>query len=129
MPWYDGLDRLRQANGPWGAGSFSYDALDNLVSSGVGSRSLQHTIDPVTNRLTGLSGGQNISIGYDANGNIVNRGDQAYGFDLGNRLVAVPGKAAYAYDGHGRRNLNWYTDGSYRHDAYTQDGKLRLSPR
>ena len=127
MPWYDGLDRLRQANGPWGAGSFSYDALDNLVSSSVGGRGLQHTIDPATNRLTGLSGSQNISIGYDANGNVVNRGGQGFSFDLGNRLITAHGKSFYAYDGHGRRNLNWYADGTYRHDAYTQDGKLRFS--
>jgi hypothetical protein len=52
MPLYDGLDRLRQANGPWGAASFSYDALDNLVTSTVGARSLTHHYDASVN--TGL---------------------------------------------------------------------------
>ena len=126
MPWYDGLDRLRQANGSWGAGSFNYDALDNLRSSTVGGRSLEHVIDTATNRLIGLSGTQNMAIGYDANGNVSARGSQGFGFDLGNRLITAVGKASYAYDGHGRRNLSWFSDGTYRHDAYTQDGKLRL---
>ena len=106
MPWYDGLDRLWQANGPWGAGSFSYDALDNLRSSTAGGRNLDHVIDPATNRLVSLSGTQNISIGYDANGNVSTRGSQGFTFDLGNRLITAVGKASYVYDGHGRRNLS-----------------------
>ncbi|MDO9092468.1 MAG: RHS repeat-associated core domain-containing protein [Rubrivivax sp.] len=128
MPWYDGLDRLRQANGPWGAGSFSYDALDNLVHSSVGGRSLTHTIDG-NNRLVSLTGSQNIAIGYDPNGNITNRGGQAFRFDVGNRLREAVGKARYVYDGHGRRNLIWFANGDYSHNAYTQDGKLRVSSR
>lgn len=128
MPWYDGLDRLRQANGPWGAGSFEYDALDNLVSSTVGGRSLAHNFDD-SNRLIGLSGSQNLHIGYDPNGNITNRGAQSFVFDIGNRMTRAPGKALYAYDGHGRRNLVWFAGGDYMHQAYTQDGKLRLAWR
>ena len=128
MPLYDGLDRLRQANGPWGAGNFSYDALDNLVYSSVGGRSLTHTIDG-NNRLISLTGSQNIGIGYDANGNIIHRAGQAYAFDIGNRMREAVNKARYVYDGHGRRNLMWFQDGNYAHQAYTHDGKLRVSAR
>ncbi|MDP2005271.1 MAG: RHS repeat-associated core domain-containing protein [Rubrivivax sp.] len=129
MPLYDGLDRLRQANGPWGAGSFSYDALDNLVASTVGTRSLTHHIDPTTNRLTGISGSQSLAIGYDANGNVVQRGAQGFSFDIGNRMTSAAGKASYVYDGHGRRNLVWFAGGEHMHQAYTQDGKLRFAWR
>jgi RHS repeat-associated protein len=129
MPWYDGLDRLRQANGPWGSGSYTYDALENLVASSVGGRNLTHVIDPATNRLTALTGSLNLGIAYDDQGNVRSRGGQNFVFDLANRLISTPGKASYAYDGHGRRNLTWFADGSYRHDAYTQDGKLRFGWR
>lgn len=126
MPWYDGLDRLRQANGPWGAGSFTYDGLDNITTSSIGSRTLQHQIDPATNKLTALTGSQNVPFSYDANGNITNRAGQGFVFDVGNRLLQAVSKASYAYDGHGRRNMTWFADGTYRHDAYTRDGKVRL---
>jgi YD repeat-containing protein len=132
---YDGLDRLRQVNGPWGTAGFTYDALDNLVSSAlsgagaVPARSLSHTIDAATNRLTGLTGSQNITIGYDANGNVTQRGTQSFVFDIGNRMRNAVGKATYLYDGHGRRNLAWFAGGDYMHQAYTKDGKLRAGWR
>jgi RHS repeat-associated protein len=121
---YDDLDRLESVAGRDG-GTYSYDALDNLRSSSVGGRSLTHGYDG-KNRLASLSGSQNINFSYDANGNIINRGGQGFNFDIGNRLMWAPGKASYVYDGHGRRNLIWYHDGTYAHQAYTQDGKLRF---
>ncbi len=124
MPDYDGLDRLRQANGRWGQGRFEYDALDNLRSSTVGSRSLVHGYD-AGNRLVSLTGSQSVGIGYDANGNVTQRGGQGFVFDVGNRLQTAIGKASYVYDGHGRRNLTWFADGTHSHSAYTLDGKLR----
>ncbi len=128
MPVYDGLDRLRQANGPWGSGSYTYDALDNLVSSAVGSRTLTHNINSATNRLTSLSGSQSLAIGYDATAIITQRGSQGFSFDIGNRMARAPGKIdTIIYDGHGRRNLAWFTAGGYMHQVYTRDGKLRFA--
>jgi RHS repeat-associated protein len=126
---YDGLDRLTQANGPWGSAGYTYDAIDNLVASTVGGRTLSHGIDPASNRLTSLSGSMSLSILYDEQGNVRNSGGQEFVFDLANRLVNAPGRAYYAYDGHGRRNLTWFADGTYRHDGYTKDGKLRMTWR
>jgi RHS repeat-associated protein len=120
---YDALDRLSSANGVWGAGSYSYDALDNLRSSQVGARSLTHAIDPSTNRLTGLSGSQSLSMGYDANGNVTQRGSQAFNFDIGNRLRVAQGKASYDYDGHGRRSWVVFANGSTQLNAYAGTGK------
>jgi RHS repeat-associated protein len=127
MTLYDGLDRLQQASGPWGAASFSYDTLDNLTGSTVGVRSLTHHIDPTTNRLVGFSGSLSLGMAYDANGNVVQRGGQGFTFDIGNRMTRAAGKASYVYDGHGRRNLVWFDGGGYMHQAYTQDGKLRFA--
>ena len=128
MPYYDGLDRLRAASGPWGTAQFSYDALDNLVASTVGSRVLQHQIDQATNRLVGLTGSQSLSIASDVNGNVTQRGSQSFNFDIGNRMTSAPGKFnKILYDGHGRRNMVWRADGGLLHQGYTKDGKLRLA--
>jgi YD repeat-containing protein len=118
---YDGLDRLTTANGPWGTGIFGYDALDNIRSSTIGTRSLVHGYDG-SNRLTSLAGNQNLGFGYDANGNITQRGAQAFGFDIGNRMSWAAGKAGYAYDGHGRRTLVNYADGSWKLQMYGGSG-------
>ena len=116
---YDGLDRLRTANGIWGAAHFGYDALDNLRSSQVGGRHLSHHVDSASNRLTSLSGSLNLAMGYDANGNVTQRGTQSYSFDIGNRMRAVPGKVNwYDYDGHGRRGWVVWADGSTQLNAY-----------
>ena len=124
---YDGLDRLTTANGPWGSGQFTYDALDNLRSSRVGGNSLTYLIHPSTRRLTQVYGSQNLAFSYDANGNLAQRGSQAYVFDIANRLSTVVGKASYQYDGEGRRVWVAHADGSVASQAYSLDGKLRLA--
>jgi len=128
MPLYDGLDRLRQAHGPWGSAAYGYDAQDNVIHSRVGARDLTHHYD-AQNRLTNLTGSQSIGVGYDLNGNVTQRGAQGFSFDIGNRLTSAWGKANYTYDGHGRRNLASFANGDYTHQAYTRDGKLRLAWR
>jgi hypothetical protein len=93
--------------------------LDNLRISQVGARSLAHHIDASTNRLTSLSGSQAISLGYDANGNVTQRGSQGYSFDIANRMRRAHGKALYDYDGHGRRGWVVYDNGNTQLNAYT----------
>ena len=124
---YDGLDRLTVADGRWGFGNFQYDAQDNLIHSRVGNRVLTHHIDPATHRLSAITGSQTLGIGYDANGNVSQRGGQAYSFDIGNRLRHASGKASYLYDGHGRRHWIGRTDGSGRLSAYSRSGQLLFS--
>jgi RHS repeat-associated protein len=118
---YDALDRLTTANGVWGTGQYGYDGLDNLRSSQVGGRSLTHHVD-AQNRLSSLSGSQSVSFGYDANGNITQRGGQSYYFDIGNRLRHAVGKGFYDYDGHGRRGWVVWSNGSTQLNAYTGTG-------
>jgi RHS repeat-associated protein len=123
---YDGLDRLTAANGIWGAGSFGYDALDNLRTSTVGGRTAVADIDAATNRLNSLTvNGVALGLSYDANGNLTQRGvNLGFAFDIGNRLQVSHGKAWYSYDGHGRRTQVRYTDGTSKLQAYSQAGKL-----
>jgi RHS repeat-associated protein len=124
---YDRLDRLNIANGPWGSGGFQYDTLDNITASTVGGRILSHSIDAGTNRLNSLNGSQNINFAYDDNGNITQRGAQAYRFDIGNRMTEAVGKASYLYDAEGRRAWLTYADGTIGGTAYSRDGKVLIS--
>ncbi|MES2150261.1 MAG: hypothetical protein V4508_10750 [Pseudomonadota bacterium] len=130
---YDDLDRLTSVSAPqdWGTASYGYDGLDNLnqttITGGTAARTSTHTIDPVTNRLTGISGGPaafNFSYGYDSQGNATNRGSQSYVFDQANRMTAATGKATYAYDGLGHRFSVVGTDLVNRIQVYSQAGQL-----
>lgn len=128
MPGYDGLDRMTHANGPWGSGVYSYDALDNLRHSHVGSRAALADWDGTRNLPRHYNvNGQRVDTVHDARGNVVQRGGLQMGFDIGNRLRTVTGLASYQYDGHGRRHYMVRTDGSSRLSAYGLDGKLRFS--
>jgi len=122
---YDGLDRLKVANAPalWGAGSYTYDALGNILTSAVGSRSSVHSY--WNNRLdTITTNGAVTAYVYDSQGNITARGTQGFYFDQGNRLQLANGVASYVYDGLGRRINVSANDGTYRTQVYSQGGQL-----
>jgi RHS repeat-associated protein len=131
---YDNLDRLLhvKAAGLWGDAWYTYDALDNLVASrftaGGTARDLTHAIDPLTNRLKSITnsagGGYNFGFDYDDQGNIKQRGSQAFVFDMANRLTSAPGKGTYVYDGLGHRVSVVGTDGVNRIQVYSQAGQL-----
>ncbi len=121
---YDGLERLTSASGVWGAGSFGYDVLDNLRTSTVGTRTTVATLD-AGNRVSSLAvNGTPTAISYDSNGNVSQRGAQAFGFDLANRLASATGIASYTYDGLGRRLQIAYASGVQRRQLYSQAGQL-----
>ncbi|MBL8343351.1 MAG: RHS repeat-associated core domain-containing protein [Rubrivivax sp.] len=48
-------------------------------------------------------------------------------FDIGNRLQQATGKARYYYDGHGRRTVVAYDDGSWKFQISGSSGKLLYS--
>jgi RHS repeat-associated protein len=131
---YDDLDRLTSVSSPYGMfgnATYGYDGLDNLISTtvtaGNGARTSTHTINPYTNRLDSISssnGALSFGYGYDARGNIIQRGGQSYVFDIGNRMASAPGRATYTYDGFGRRVLVAQANGIQRLQFYGQDGKL-----
>ena len=123
---YDGLDRLATANSPgvWGNASYGYDALDNIRTSVVGSRSSVHNYD-ARNRLdTVNTNGAYTGYVYDTQGNITGRGTQGYYFDQGNRLQLANGVASYAYDGLGRRTSMTTASGNSNVQVYDKGGQL-----
>jgi RHS repeat-associated protein len=127
---YDGLDRLKSTSAPsmWVSATYTYDGLDNLRVSTIGATTVTRNYDAATNRLSALSqasGTTNIS--YDTQGNVSQRGTQAFVFDLGNRLASATGKASYTYDGHGRRILTKQTDGTVKQSFYSKAGQLLYS--
>jgi len=95
---YDSLDRLTIADGPWGAGSFSYDSIGNRTSKDIHGENITYTYGSSDNRLNGYS--------HDANGNMIDDGTFTYTYDSENRLIQVTNGAdviTYGYDGDGRR--------------------------
>jgi YD repeat-containing protein len=125
---YDGLDRLIGTNAPnlWGQASYSYDVLDNLRTSQISGRSNTHNYDlSGSNRLLSINNNGNlINYGYDNQGNITQRGNQAFRFDLANRITSALGKASYRYDGLGHRSKINFADGSTRLQIYSPAGQL-----
>jgi RHS repeat-associated protein len=94
----------------------------------VGSRSLSHSIDASTNRLSSLGGSQSIGFAYDPNGNITQRGAQIFRFDIGNRMTEAVGKVdRYVYDAEGRRSFIYYSDRTAGSMSYGMDGKLQMA--
>jgi RHS repeat-associated protein len=130
---YDDLDRLVKVTAPgvWGNATYSYDAVDNLVSStltgGATARTSTHVIDYAKNQLTSIISSLPMYTGaysYDTQGNVMARGGQTYVFDLGNRFLSAPGRADYYYDGFGHRFLTVLPDGTNQLSVYSPAGKL-----
>lgn len=129
---YDGLDRLKSVVSPmYGAGGahYTYDVLDNLTRVVGPGRDHHHCYDArwqLTNIKTGsCSGPSVIGMGYDAQGNRINKNGAVYDFDVGSRLrsATVDGvTSTYAYDGHGRRVRA--TSTADIHSMYGLDGAL-----
>jgi RHS repeat-associated protein len=123
---YDAQDRLTSAHAPgvWGSAGYAYDAVDNLRIHAVGGRvsSLQYD---ASNRLaSATTNGAVTHYGYDAQGNLTNKGAQTFAFDIGNRLASSSIGGSYVYDGHGRRVRIASSDGSTRMQLYGLAGQL-----
>jgi RHS repeat-associated protein len=118
---YDGVERLKTANGYWGAGSFNYDAKGNITYKKLGAQVINYTYD-TNNKLTGISGSLNQSFSYDSRGNITNNGIRAFSFNSANR-VAGSGSISYVYDGHGRRIIK-DKNGAKTYSLYNSSGVL-----
>jgi RHS repeat-associated protein len=141
---YDALDRLMYADsamfgntGVSAHAAYTHDALDNLThvsmpatASGP-AREWDYCYDQhwqLTNLKTGGCGGATVGgIGYDAQGNVINKNGTTYDFDYGNRLRNARYGAAtlesYQYDGYGRRVLSTAPGGTIQ-SLYSQGGQL-----
>ena len=75
---YDGVDRLATALGPWGSGAFTYDALGNIRSKTLGSRTVEisYNNDNLPYQFRDSVQGNNLwqTIAHDASGNVTLNG-------------------------------------------------------
>ena len=138
---YDNLQRLSQAQGGYGAFSFTYDKDGNRLSQILGSETTVYGYGAGTDLLNTLTVGGTLvqTIGYTADGRISNLtpgyqtpGGQlitSVGYNNDGRLATLnPGKktvlASYTYDGFGQRLFKTISStygGIYQ---YGQDGML-----
>ena len=118
---YDGLNRLTAANGYWGAGGMTYDALGNLLTKTLGSQSLTYQYTS-GNRLNRVTGSKSYQFSYDVRGNVTNNGHRSFSYNLANQLGSSDG-ITYQYDGHGRR-VSKTSGGSTEYAVYGMDGTL-----
>ncbi len=118
---YDGLDRLKTADGYWGFGTLTYDVLGNIKTKNLGSQTLTYNYD-VNNRLDTVTGANPYTFGYDVRGNVMHNGKRSFDHNMLNNMIMSDG-VGYRYDGHGRRiakTLNGDTD----YSMYGLDGTL-----
>jgi RHS repeat-associated protein len=131
---YDALNRVITANGGYGNLSYGYDAVGNRLSETRNSSNDTYQYETNSNRLTGItraSGNRNFT--YDAAGNPLQRtGDdnssQSFTFNKANRLsgVSVNGADAvtYLYNGLGQRVMKTLSATSKEIYHYDEAGRL-----
>ena len=129
---YDQQDRLVTANGPWGAGSFAYDANNNLIKQQFGDNIKTYQFnDGRVSKISMQDGKTNSDItpSYDLQANITSRGLKAHeslNFDAQNQLdhyQDVTNDIKYYYDGNGNLLLTT-KNGESQITVHNKSGKL-----
>ncbi len=87
---YDAKGRLKTASGPWGSGSFAYDALDNIRQKTLGSRTvaLTYNADNLVSQVTDTNAATRVFT-YDARGNTVDDGRFDFVYDFANQPTSA----------------------------------------
>ncbi|NNU15983.1 hypothetical protein HK107_06575 [Parvularcula sp. ZS-1/3] len=89
---YDGMGRLKTAQGPWGSGSFSYDPVGNIMEKVLGGRTVDIEYDS-NNRLERYSDSATndgwLNSSYDSRGNVLSDGKRTFVYDLANQPTQV----------------------------------------
>ena len=125
---YDGVGRLKTASGPWGTGTFNFDALSNITKKTVGSRVVDvqyNTLNRVNRvRDTGVSSSWRY-YSHDARGNVTADGNHGFGYDYANQPTSVSGAdgGSYVYDGNLKR-VKQIVNGQTVYSVYSQSGEL-----
>ncbi|MBW2046567.1 MAG: hypothetical protein JRI96_17110, partial [Deltaproteobacteria bacterium] len=106
---YDGLDRLTQAQGPYGTMTYSYDSIGNMTyKSDIGQMTYGDNAGPHA-----LTSAQGTTYLYDANGNMTQGKNKQMQYDAENRLKKVITQAStteFLYDGDGGRVIKTNLD-------------------
>jgi RHS repeat-associated protein len=100
---YDDLNRLTTANSGallWGSGSYTYDAMGNMLTSALGTwKSTSASLVGTTPKLGAVvENGSSRSVGYDGAGNETLVGSEAFAYSPRNQLASA-NTASYLYDG------------------------------
>lgn len=118
---YDGVDRLKSADGKWGAGRYDYDGLGNVLNRSLNNSTIHYHYNAL-NRLNNLTGAYAYGYQYDARGNVTHNGRYSLDYNLGQQMTAAKG-IGYEYDGHNRRVKQTKADGAH-YSVYSQAGQL-----
>ena len=123
---YDPLDRLTQADGPYGHREYAYDPIGNRITRRANGETDTYTIAPDSNRLQTITGPNSTAYDYDAAGNTTANGGQTLAYNGHGRLETVFNQggptADYRYNAQGERSLIITPDGTQR-IVYGTDGK------
>ncbi|MCB2263769.1 MAG: DUF6531 domain-containing protein [Candidatus Thiosymbion ectosymbiont of Robbea hypermnestra] len=124
---YDALDRLINADGPYGAIDFGYDPIGNRLSETVGTSVTNYRYAMDSNRLQETTGADPGSYTYDAAGNLVQDDRFTYVYNQANRLAEVRQGTAtiatYLYNAEGQRVAKTL-GGQTSHFLYGPEGQL-----
>jgi RHS repeat-associated protein len=105
---YDELNRLTTANSGaslWGAGTYAYDAMGNMISKSLGSSTAGFSYVGTTPKLSSVTeNGAQRFVFYDAAGNESSVGGAPYVYSPRNYLSTADA-LAYTYDGRGLRAI------------------------
>jgi len=124
---YDGMDRLTDASGVYGAVHYEYDADGNrTLETKDGTQSSTYNYPASSNKLDNITGTKANAYGYDANGNTETKNGLVFSYDQSNRMSqAVNGAVTtnYSYDGKGQR-VSKDVNGVKTIFIFNKDGKL-----
>jgi len=132
-PWYnqdfvyDELNRLMSATGRYGNINYSYDKARNRSAREINGQDETYSYLIGTDKLGMVTGSEEISYGYDANGNTTVIGTRTLVYNQNNRLIEVQEGgtilAKYTYNGLGQRVMK-EADGVTTLYHYDLNGKL-----
>ena len=124
---YDDLDRLQDANGPWGSWVFSHDLVGNRALLNQGATLIQYDYDD------SLGGNQLATANppfraytYDAAGNVLDDGRRTFSYNEAGRMASATNGttvAHYRYNARGER-VSKTVDGVTSYFRYSVDGQL-----
>lgn len=99
---------------------FNYDGVGNRTTAQVNGVAITYAVTNM-NAYSTIQGAGQVNLLYDANGNMIADGGNAYSYDAENRMTSVNNgsTATYLYDALGRRikkltasdSINYYFDG------------------
>lgn len=110
--------------------AYSFDANGNrtqMVRSGQLSQTDTYTVNTNNNRLSGISGGQTLSFGYDARGNTTSGGGNSYTYNGFNRLASVTKAgvtSSYTLNAYGQRAFKAAPSHGYYRYIYAGQNQL-----